>query len=101
MTIRRQGRRLGCHRTYLGLTDTATLTVSAGPADHIILSPDNTTLVAGTTQTYTAQTADEFDNLIADVTASTVFSTDIGAGGTSACQRLHLVQRRYLDCYCR
>jgi len=67
---------------YGGLTDTASLTVNPGPPHHIIVSPDGATVIAGNSQTYTTQTADQFDNPIADVTGSTVFSIDVGAGGS-------------------
>ena len=70
--------------TYIALTDTASLTVNAGALDHIVISPDSTTIVAGNTQVYTAQSFDQFNNPIADVTASTVFSIDAGAGGSWA-----------------
>jgi hypothetical protein len=68
--------------TYSALTDTASLTVNVGPLHHIIVSPDGATIIAGSSQTYTTQTADQFDNPIADVTGSTVFSIDAGAGGS-------------------
>jgi hypothetical protein len=70
--------------TYSAVSDTASLTVNVGPLHHIIVSPDGATIIAGNSQTYTAQTADQFDNPIADVTGSTVFSIDFGAGGTWA-----------------
>jgi PKD repeat protein/sporulation protein YlmC with PRC-barrel domain len=67
--------------TYIGFVDNTSLTVNAGPLHHIIVSPDGATIIAGSSQTYTAQTADQFDNPIADVTSSTAFSIDVGAGG--------------------
>jgi hypothetical protein len=67
---------------YSGFTDTASLTINIGPLHHITISPDGAIINAGSSQAYTAQTADQFDNPIADVTGSTVFSIDIGAGGT-------------------
>ena len=70
--------------TYSTVSDTASLTVNVGPLHHIIISPDGATIIAGSSQAYTAQTADQFDNPIADVTGSTVFSIDTGAGGTWA-----------------
>jgi hypothetical protein len=60
------------------------LTVNPDTADHIIISPDANTITAGDTQTYTAQSFDQFDNPIADVTTSTAFSIDAGAGGSWA-----------------
>ncbi|MBN2231756.1 MAG: hypothetical protein JW781_02900, partial [Deltaproteobacteria bacterium] len=68
--------------SYSGLTDTASLTVSAGPVHHIIISPDGATINAGSSQVYMAQTADQFDNPITDVTDNTTFSIDLAAGGT-------------------
>ena len=70
--------------TYSGLTDTASLTVGVGSVDRIIITPDGATIAAGSSQTYTAQTADQFGNPITDVTSSTVFTIDSGAGGTWA-----------------
>jgi hypothetical protein len=69
---------------YGGLTDTASLTVNVGPPHHIIVSPDGATIIAGDSQTYTAQSVDQFDNPVADVTGSTAFSIDAGAGGSWA-----------------
>ncbi len=70
--------------SYSGFTDTASLTVNAGPLHHIVISPDTATITAGNSQAYSAQCMDQFDNLIADVTASTAFSIDAGAGGSWA-----------------
>ena len=70
--------------TYIGLTDNASLTVSAGALHHIVISPDSAAITAGNTQTYGSQSFDQFDNLIADVTATTVFSITPAAGGTWA-----------------
>jgi len=70
--------------TYSALTDTASLTVNIGAVDHLLISPDGATIIAGSSQAYAAQTADQFDNPIADVTVSTVFSTDNAAEGTWA-----------------
>ncbi|MBN2098422.1 MAG: hypothetical protein JW753_02370, partial [Dehalococcoidia bacterium] len=72
---------------YIGLTDNASLTVLAGPLHHIFISPDSSVISAGNSQTYTAQSFDEFDNPIGtvpEVTASTSFSIDTGAGGSWA-----------------
>ncbi|MDM7998689.1 MAG: hypothetical protein QUS33_01480, partial [Dehalococcoidia bacterium] len=71
--------------TYIGLTDTANLTVNAGTLDHIVISPDTSSITAGSTQTYTAQSFDAFNNVIANVTSSTTFSiVEAGHGGSWA-----------------
>ena len=70
--------------TYSGLADTATLTVNAGALHHIVVSPDTSTIAAGNTQAYVAEAFDEFDNTLGDVTSSTAFSIDSGAGGSWA-----------------
>ncbi|WP_235735901.1 hypothetical protein [Nocardioides alcanivorans] len=64
--------------TWNGLTDTATLTVTAAEAHRLDITPDTSTITAGDSLTYTARTFDRFDNLVADVTTDTVFtpSTD-------------------------
>jgi hypothetical protein len=71
----------------IGLTDTASLTVLAGPLHHIITSPDSATITAGNSQTYTSQAFDEFDNPIGTVpgvTSGTAFSIEANAGGSWA-----------------
>jgi len=71
--------------TYLGFNDTASLTVNAGALHHIVISPDTSTITAGSTQTYSAQSFDQFNNLIANVTSSTTFSIlEAGHGGSWA-----------------
>ncbi|HWR69571.1 MAG TPA: hypothetical protein VN415_00730, partial [Dehalococcoidia bacterium] len=70
--------------TYSGLGDTATLTVNAGALHHIVVSPDTSSITAGNTQAYAAEAFDEFDNTLGDVTSSTAFSIDSGAGGSWA-----------------
>jgi parallel beta-helix repeat protein len=57
-----------------GMTSTATLTVNAGPLDHLALSPASASLAAGATQAYTAEGRDQYDNSLGDVTSSTTFS---------------------------
>jgi hypothetical protein len=59
-----------------------TLTVVLGTLDHIVISPDPATIVAGTTQAYTAEGFDSQGNSLGDVTASTKFTID---GSGSAC----------------
>ena len=57
-----------------GKTSTASLSVSAGPVDHLSLSPASASIAAGGSQGYTAQARDQYNNPLGDVTASTVFS---------------------------
>jgi hypothetical protein len=57
-----------------GKTSTASLTVNAGPLDHLALSPASATISSGGSQTYTAQGRDQYDNSLGDVTGSTTFS---------------------------
>src|SRR5439155_1397406 len=57
-----------------GRTGTASLSVTAGPLDHLALSPASATISAGGSQTYTAAGRDQYDNSLGDVTASTSFS---------------------------
>ena len=57
-----------------GETSTATLTVTAGPLDHLALAPTPATIVAGATQTYTAEGFDAWNNTLGDRTSSTTFT---------------------------
>jgi parallel beta-helix repeat protein len=66
--------------TNAGKTSTATLTVDAGPLDHLALSPGNATITAGGSQAYTAQGRDQFNNSLGDVTPGTTFT--IGPNGS-------------------
>jgi Right handed beta helix region len=56
-----------------GMTNTATLTVTAGALDHLALSPASTAIPAGGSQVYTAEGRDQHDNSLGDVTSSTTF----------------------------
>lgn len=60
--------------TVAGRTGIAIVTVTAGPLDHLVLSPVVSTVAAGESQTYKAAGYDVFDNSLGDVTSSTVFS---------------------------
>ena len=60
-------------------SDTAALHVLAGPADHLVISPDGASITPGSTQAFSAELFDEFGNSLGDVTAQTTFSID-GAG---------------------
>src|SRR5205823_1583215 len=57
-----------------GKTSNATLTVSAGPLDHLALSPASATITSGGSRAYTAQGRDQYDNPLGDLTASTTFA---------------------------
>src|SRR5205814_1519575 len=57
-----------------GKTSTASLSVTAGPLDHLALSPASATIAAGGSQTYTAQGRDRYENSLGDVTSGTAFS---------------------------
>ena len=52
-----------------GKTGTASLTVTAGSLDHIVISPATATIAAGGSQSYTAEGRDQSDNSLGDVTA--------------------------------
>jgi parallel beta-helix repeat protein len=82
--------------TKSGKTGTATLQVSAGPIDHIVLSPASATIAAGGSQGYTAQGFDSVGNPVGDVTAFTTFSispngTCVGATCTATTAGAHTV----------
>jgi parallel beta-helix repeat protein len=57
-----------------GKTSSASLSVTAGPLDHLVLSPASATIAAGGSQAYTAEGRDQYENSLGDVTATTVFS---------------------------
>lgn len=63
---------------------TYTVVFAVGVLDHIVISPDYTTITAGETQTYTAEAFDVNDNTLGDVTAETSFVIQAGAGGSWA-----------------
>ena len=69
---------------YAGLTAYASLTVTAGEAHHIVISPDTSTISAGNAQAYTAEAFDQYDNSLGDVTAETDFQVDAAAAGSWA-----------------
>jgi parallel beta-helix repeat protein len=60
--------------TRSGKTGTASLSVTAGSLDRIVISPATATINAGGSQTYTAEGFDAFGNSAGDVTAFTTFS---------------------------
>jgi hypothetical protein len=57
-----------------GKTSTGGLTVTAGPFDHLALSPASASISSGGSQAYTAEARDQYDNSLGDVTGSTAFS---------------------------
>jgi hypothetical protein len=59
---------------HSGKPGVASLTVTAGPLDHLVLSPASATIVAAGSQAYTAQGLDHYDNSLGDVTALASFS---------------------------
>ena len=63
-----------------GKTSTASLTVAAGPLDHLAIAPASATITSGGSQAYTAEGRDQYNNSLGDVTASTTFS--IGPNGS-------------------
>ena len=67
-------------------TATATLNVTPGPADHLVLSPADATISAGAPpETYTANSVDSYGNVIADVTSATTFSLSNASGSAGSC----------------
>jgi len=62
--------------------DEKDLTVSPASLDHIVVSPDPKTVAAGESVTYTAEAFDAYGNSLGDVTGSTSWSIDAGAGGS-------------------
>jgi outer membrane protein assembly factor BamB len=55
-------------------TGTATLTVNAGPLDHLVVSPGSATISAGGSQTYVAEGFDQYNNDLGDMTAASTFT---------------------------
>ncbi|MEF8875019.1 MAG: hypothetical protein V5A88_10210, partial [Candidatus Thermoplasmatota archaeon] len=61
------------------LTDNATLIVEPADVDHIMVEPEDETIISGETLTYYATAYDEFGNEIGDVTGETNWSIEEGA----------------------
>src|SRR5207248_2253019 len=57
-----------------GKTSNASLSITAGPLDHLALLPSSALIAAGTSQPYTAEGRDAYDNSLGDVTADTRFT---------------------------
>ncbi|MFL5926542.1 MAG: beta strand repeat-containing protein, partial [Gaiellaceae bacterium] len=70
--------------TDAGKTSAATLTVNAGPLDHLALSPASASITSGGSQSYTAQGRDQYDNPLGDLTASTTFAIAPNGSCTAA-----------------
>lgn len=66
---------------YSGLSSTASLTVNHAPAASITVGPTSGSIVAGSSETFTATASDVYGNTW-DVTSSTVWAIDSGAGGS-------------------
>ncbi|HEV8450525.1 MAG TPA: right-handed parallel beta-helix repeat-containing protein [Gaiellales bacterium] len=60
--------------TDAGKTSAVTLTVNAGPVDHLVLTPASATITSGGSKSYVARTADQYGNVISDVTPATTFT---------------------------
>ncbi len=65
-------------------TGTATLHVTAGPLDHLVLAPATATIPAGGSRPYTATGYDAFNNSRGDVTAATTFTISPDGSCTGA-----------------
>ncbi len=82
-------------------SNTATVTwTTPGPLDHIVISPTSASILAGGSQSYTAQAYDKLNDLIGDVTGAATFSISpdgscIGATCTAATPGLHIVTATY------
>ncbi len=63
--------------TYEGESNETTVTVEPADPDYIVVEPEDSTIEAGATQTYTATSYDEFHNEIQDVTGETDWSDDV------------------------
>ena len=66
---------------YSGLSSTASVTVNHAPAASITVGPTSGSIVAGSSETFTATASDVYGNTW-DVTSSTVWTIDAGAGGS-------------------
>ncbi len=69
--------------TYSGASSTASLIVNDGPAVSITVGPTSSSIIAGSSQAFTATASDSYGNTW-DVTGSTVWTIDAGAGGSWA-----------------
>ncbi len=67
-----------------GMTATATLTITPGPAARLAITPASATITAGGAATFAASAFDQYGNSVGDVTASTNFSVAPDGSCTSA-----------------
>ncbi len=67
---------------YDGITGEANLTVNPGNVSYMAISPQVFVINAGQTRAFTADTYDQFGNMINDVTGDTNWSIEGGAGGS-------------------
>lgn len=68
-----------------GKSDTASLTVAAGPLASIEISPPTATITAGGSQPYSAEGFDQYGNSLGTVTGATTFSVTNGTCTGSSC----------------
>ena len=71
--------------TDTGISGTASLTISAGGLDHFTLAPATASIIAGTSQTFSATAFDFYGNSLGDVTSSAIFTSTNGSCTASAC----------------
>ncbi len=57
-------------------------TFSTSSVGYLVISPATATVAAGSTRAYTAEAFDQFNNSLGNVTSTTVFSIQSGAGGS-------------------
>jgi hypothetical protein len=65
-------------------TNTATLTVTSAPLNHLVLSPATATVMPGTPQAYMATGADTYSNGLGDMTSATTLTITPNGGSTGA-----------------
>jgi hypothetical protein len=87
--------------TYSGKTATATLTVTAGPLDHITIAPPSATIAVGASQPFTTQAFDSFNNSLGNVTGAATFGITpdgscTGASCTATIPGPHTVTTTYI-----
>jgi uncharacterized repeat protein (TIGR01451 family) len=70
--------------TDSGKTGSATLTVTAGPLHHLVLTPFTVTVLPGNSQAFTADGRDAANNSRGDVTGATAFTISPNGGSTGA-----------------
>jgi hypothetical protein len=80
-----------------GKTSTATLTITAGALDHLVLTPASASIASGGSQQFTAAGSDQYGNSLGDVTSSSTFSITpdgscTGATCTATASGSHIVK---------